>query len=82
MQYLYIRQTKSSKKGINIHDQLFTIHTPSGEHQESPRLRAGVKCQKPVIAESSAGAVWAVAGQTSGAVMTEGCGSPFFSAVL
>ena len=38
MQCLYIRQTKSSKKGINIHDQLFTIHTPSGEHQKSPQV--------------------------------------------
>lgn len=35
MQYVCIRQTKRLKKGINIHDQLFTIHTPSSEHQES-----------------------------------------------
>lgn len=30
MQYVCIKQTKRLKKGINIHDQLFTIHTPSG----------------------------------------------------
>ena len=29
MQYVCIRQAKRLKKGINIHDQLFTIHTPS-----------------------------------------------------
>ena len=28
-------KTKRLKKGINIHDQLFTIHTPSGEYPQS-----------------------------------------------
>jgi len=33
MQYVCIRQTKRLKSGINIQRQLFTMHTPSGEHQ-------------------------------------------------
>ena len=29
------KTSKTREKGINIHDQLFTIHTPSGEHPQS-----------------------------------------------
>lgn len=49
MQYACIRQTKRSKKGINIHRQLFTIHTPSGEIIHIPVFRHPLN-GKPVSA--------------------------------
>ena len=48
MQYVCIRRTKRSKKGINIQNQLFTIHTPSGEYQESKKVR--MLWNRPVLA--------------------------------
>ena len=35
MQYVCVKKTKRLKKGINIYDRLFTIHTPSGKYHAS-----------------------------------------------
>lgn len=52
MQYVCIRKTKRLKKGINIHDQLFTIHIPSGEYKKS-----AIKQENREHFETNSGAV-------------------------